>query len=67
MLFGGGLELRSFAMAVPAAPRPLAMMGGAKKVLVAAPIVPVVRKTFPESWLWETVFRLVSQAGDHEI
>ncbi|XP_021702194.1 CD109 antigen isoform X3 [Aedes aegypti] len=56
MLFGGGLELRSFAMAVPAAPRPLAMMGGAKKVLVAAPIVPVVRKTFPESWLWETVF-----------
>lgn len=24
-----------------------------------APVVPVVRKTFPESWLWETVGRLV--------
>lgn len=56
MVFDGGLQLRNFVMAAPGLPG-AAMMKGAS--FGAKPVVPVVRKTFPESWLWETSFRLV--------
>ena len=59
MVFDGGLQLRNFVMAAPGLPGAAmpAMMKGAS--YGAKPVVPVVRKTFPESWLWETAFRLV--------
>lgn len=38
--------------------RPAAAFGAA----APPPVVPVMRKTFPESWLWETAVRLVLEA-----
>lgn len=60
-LLRGGFDVRSFALASPGLPGAPAMIGAAKKAVSATPIVPVTRKTFPESWLWETLLRLVHQ------
>lgn len=56
----GEIGVRSFVMAAPGIPGPPGAMELNKMASRVAPPV-VVRKTFPESWLWETDVRLVLQ------